>query len=73
MLEFIKWNMTIAESETFLRLVAEAHGARYVPTQTPWKEIRRFFEARVKISDTKRYLRKLERRKQAGAKLLRIA
>jgi hypothetical protein len=37
------------------------------------KEIRRFFEARVKISDTKRYLRKLERRKQAGAKLLRIA
>jgi hypothetical protein len=35
LLEFIKWNMTIAESETFLRLVAEAHGARYVPTQTP--------------------------------------
>ena len=71
-MEFVKLNMTIQESAAFLRLVVESRGQRYVPTPAPWKEIREFFEARVDTTDTERYLRELERRKQAGVKLLRF-
>ncbi len=73
LLEFIKWNMTIAESEVFLSLVVEAHGQRCMPTSTPWKAIREFFQANVSAADTEKYLRELERRKKNGEDLLRTA
>jgi hypothetical protein len=73
LMEFVKWNMTLKESEGLLRLLVQDRGMSYVPTPTHHKALREFLETYVSPNDAERYLRELERRKHVGEVLIRAA
>jgi hypothetical protein len=74
LVEFVRSNMSAAETKQFLRLIASKKGLSVWPDpRKPWKSVGTFATGHMSQGELKLYLNELKRRREAGIPLVRPA